>query len=458
MKLGRRRYAGRWLASSAVLLVVAVAGGPAAQEIGLGETSATAGEPGETIAAQAPDDAVIAARLREIYENVDGLAGVGLRVDGGVVELEGVVDSTSLIERAESLARRVDGVVEVQNAMTVNRAVEPRLRRAVEKLRAQLLDLVAVLPLLALALAIVLLAWVAGRLVAGRERLFERMTPNPFIRSLAQQLVKGLIVIAGLVVALNVLDAGALLGSVAGALGLVGLAVGFATRDTVENYIASILLSLRQPFSVNDHVIIEGSEGKVARLTPRATVLISFDGNHVRIPNAKVFKATIVNYTRNPLRRFEFVAGVETGIALAPAQQLATETLRETPGVTPDPEPFCLIDALGDSTVDLRFFGWVDQRSHDFGKVRSAAVRRVKEAFDSAGIAMPEPIYNLNLRSADDAERLPAESSATSEPSKEPPEQPPADDLAPDRTIDEQVVEESARAEEDLLDPQAPKE
>ncbi|MEZ5537828.1 MAG: mechanosensitive ion channel [Thiolinea sp.] len=73
----------------------------------------------------------------------------------------------------------------------------------------------------------------------------------------------------------------------------------------MENYIASILLSLRNPFQVNDFVSIDGHDGNVLRLTSRATILISPDGNHIRIPNATVFKAVITNFTRHPERRFQ---------------------------------------------------------------------------------------------------------------------------------------------------------
>ena len=94
----------------------------------------------------------------------------------------------------------------------------------------------------------------------------------------------------------------------------VGLAVGFALRDLVENYIASLMLSLRQPFAPNDQVLIEGFEGRVVRLTSRATILMTLDGNHVRIPNAVVFKGTIVNLSHNPERRLRFHHRCRSGL------------------------------------------------------------------------------------------------------------------------------------------------
>src|SRR3546814_11391197 len=75
------------------------------------------------------------------------------------------------------------------------------------------------------------------------------------------------------------------------------------------------MLSRRQPFRANDHVVIEGHEGRVVRLTSRATILMTLEGNHLRIPNSTVFKAVILNYTRNPERRFDFELGIEIGRA-----------------------------------------------------------------------------------------------------------------------------------------------
>jgi small conductance mechanosensitive channel len=113
-------------------------------------------------------------------------------------------------------------------------------------------------------------------------------------------------IVLGVVLALDLFNLTALLGTILGAAGIVGLAIGFAVRDTVENFIASIMLSIRQPFRPKDLVEIEGELGHVIRLTSRATILLSLDGNHIRLPNATVFKAKIINYSRNDERRFTF--------------------------------------------------------------------------------------------------------------------------------------------------------
>ena len=141
-------------------------------------------------------------------------------------------------------------------------------------------------------------------------------------------------------------------------------------------------------------------EGAVARLTSRATILISLDGNHVRIPNSTVYKSVVVNYTRNPERRFEFTVGVDTGHDLNEAREVALEAVHEVPGVLDSQPASVIVEDLGDSNVTLTVMGWMDQTTSDVRKVRSEAIRFVKQAFDEAGIVMPEPIYRVNLRTS----------------------------------------------------------
>jgi small-conductance mechanosensitive channel len=252
---------------------------------------------------------------------------------------------------------------------------------------------------------------------------------------------------------------------------VIGLAVGFALRDTVENYIASLLLSLRQPFARDDLVTIDGCEGRVVRLTARATILMTPDGNHTRIPNARVYKAVIVNYTRNPKRRFQFDVGVDTEQNLAAAQELAAATLAQMDGVLADPPPSCTVEQLGESNVVLRVFGWVDQTQAEYVKVRSEAIRLVKGAFDRAGVVMPEPIYNVRVGQlpgapgsapsaaahADQrtAQRAESPRSKTEQISPEPVR---AIDIARRDDLGEQIAADRGADDQDLLRSHAPKE
>lgn len=256
-------------------------------------------------------------------------------------------------------------------------------------------------------------------------------------------------VAGGLVLALDVLGATALIGTVLGAAGLVGLAIGFAVRDTIENYIASIMLSLRQPFQPNDHVRIEGWEGLVIRLTARAAILMTLDGNHVRIPNATVFKAAILNDTRNPQRRFEFRLGVAAEANLARAVEIGLGALRDLPFVLRDPEPMGWTEDVGDSSITLWFGARVDQTTAGFAQARGEAIRMVELALEENGIDLPEPSYRVHL------EQAPAPGAAAADAPQ--PARPL--EIQPVTQISDKVAAERAEGRgPDLLDPRAPQE
>ncbi len=344
-------------------------------------------------------DAEIAQRLQGIYSELDVLDGIDVEVTSGVVTLSGTASSASALDRATQLAEQMTGVVDVVDQTVIDNSLGQRFNSTLLRWKSILGTALLALPTFIVALFLFSLFWIIGRWVAGKRNWFRRVTPNGFIANLFGSICRIIITLFGVVLALSLLDATSIIGTVLGAAGIVGLAVGFAVRDTVENYIASILLSLRQPFNSRDFVDINGNEGQVARLTSRATILVTLEGNHVRIPNSEVYKATIINYTRNPYRRFEFTVGVDTDLDLKLAQDLAVETVQHVSGVLPEPQALALIEALGDSNVSLNVICWIDQRSHDMRKVRSESIRQVKRAFDEAGIVMPEPIYRLKITS-----------------------------------------------------------
>ena len=188
-------------------------------------------------------------------------------------------------------------------------------------------------------------------------------------------------------------------------------------------------------------------------MTSSETTLLDADGNHLRLPNAMIFNGKVLNYTRNPLRRFTVAVGVGTDVDLGRAQRLGVETLQRMNGVVEDPAPSARVAALGDSTVTLEIFGWVDQRNANYFKAASEARRLVKTAFDQAAIAMPAPAYLVQF-DASAAAVLPGAPSPRTEP--EPPTAdsgpPPEEvDLSAEEDVTRQVEQEIARSADDNL-------
>ncbi|GJL59685.1 MAG: hypothetical protein NPIRA03_25420 [Nitrospirales bacterium] len=350
------------------------------------------------VGADKVEDRLINQRLADVFENLPALADVEIHVNGGVVRLTGHTSTKEAHQQALELAGRVDGVVSVTDEITQERKVRERLSLVQEKMVDQFNNFISYLPLLIIGVTVFLVFWFFASFMTKWDNFYERITPHAFLQSLAKQIVKGTIIFIGFVVMLEILDATALLGTIVGVAGVMGLAVSFALRDTVENYIASILLSIRQPFRPLDQIVLENYEGLVMKLTSRETILMTLDGNHVRIPNATVYKGIILNYSRNPKRRFSFEVGIDTAVNIESALQLAIQTLEQTCGVIDDPPVRCAVEKLGDSNVVLKMFAWTTQDQYDFGKVKSQAIRAVKKAFDLANYDMPEPIYRLKIQ------------------------------------------------------------
>ena len=385
-------------------------------------------------------------RLAERLHATQGLAEVTVTVHDGVAELEGVVLAQEDRERAAQVAGQQPGITRVENHVVLSTRLSDRIATATAIAVDKSLRLLAALPLLLVAIAVVVLAWWIGkwlgRRVGRRIRRRNWQSENPYFASLVQQLVQWLVLLGGVLVALDLLGATALVGAVMGSAGVIGLALGFAFKDIAENYVAGVLLSIRRPFAPGELLRIDDAhEGRVAALPSRATVLVTADGNRLTLPNALVFKSVVLNFSSNPKRRLDFSIPVDVAESIRTVQELALEAIRGIDGVVADPGPSWTVEAYEPTAITLRFFAWVDQRRSDLGKVRSEAIHAVRSRLAEAGVCPPR---SIQFTAALD-EAAPATPAA-----------PPAGDAAADTSVsheldDHLAAEQRAHAGEDLL-------
>jgi small conductance mechanosensitive channel len=298
-------------------------------------------------------------------------------------------------------------------------------------------DLLKKIPQLLLAALALLFAHWLSRFVGNRLHLLKIRSQNPYMSGLVRMVVRSAIMLVGVLIALDLIGWTSVVGAVLGSAGVVGLVLGFAFRDIAENYIAGILLSVRRPFEPGDHVVIENREGKVISVNSRTTVLMTMDGNHLQLPNSLVFKSIVLNYSKNPRRRFDFGMLIDPNHSIRVSQTLAMSAIGQIEGVLDDPAPSWTVVEYGAAGIQLRFYGWVDQRTTDIGKVRSEAIRRTKAAFADAGIAAPRTVYHIVTSRQRDTDEI----EAMTEPMNHG-----VLDTSVNREIDVQVVE--ARADD----------
>ncbi|PIE09572.1 MAG: mechanosensitive ion channel protein MscS [Rhodobacterales bacterium] len=426
----------------------------------LASLGATAQQSTISTQATAATDAQITTRLRDILSELGGYEDIRVEVEDGVVHLYGTATSLAEVNDLNALAQRIEGVVAVTNDVTETTDLARRLNPALERFSKRAEQALIALPIVLIALVVFAVIQLFGLWIASWRRPWDRMAPNAFIANLFRQLVRLSFFVIGVVVALDILNATALLSTILGAAGIIGLAVGFAIRDTVENFIASVLLSIRQPFAPNDTIEINGDIGKVIRLTSRATILLSLDGNHIRIPNATVFKSRIVNYSRNPERRFQFEIGVASDADLAHVIHLAEDTLHRLPFVLREPAPDVWIDRIGDGAILLQVTAWIDQQETAMTGARGEALRQVKAAIEAEDVEVPDTTYRIQLLGGAPAP-LPAQHGPAEPPAhaKADPAHPEDVSAEADRSL-ERIVEKERQEEAtpDLLDEDALKE
>ncbi|MEM9583333.1 MAG: mechanosensitive ion channel family protein [Pseudomonadota bacterium] len=336
-------------------------------------------------------DDEIEARILEILRATGWFSGAQVNVTDGIVFLDGQTTSEEHKVWARNLATNTQDVVAVVNRITVLQEVNWSFAPALKEVKEVTVRAATSLPLVILAIVILPVAWWLSAWVAGlmRRWLLGGMD-SPLLRDITSRILALPIFLIGLYVVLQVAGLTQLAFSLLGGAGVLGIIVGFAFRDIAENFLASLLLSIRRPFRSGDYIDVSGLQGSVQSMNTRSTVLLSAEGNHIQIPNATIFKSTIINYSASPIRRETIDVGVGYDASVAQVQDIVMEMLVGHEAVTAEPQPMVLVDSLGASTVNIKAYFWVDARNFSVLKVKSAILRQAKRVLTEEGISMPD--------------------------------------------------------------------
>ena len=282
---------------------------------------------------------------------------------------------------------------------------EDRINLLTERLSSWLDTATANLPNLVLALI------VAGTFLAisrpasrGLSRAVKRVNASEAIVSLSSALARILVIVLGFVLACGVLGLNKTLFSLLAGAGVIGIALGFAFQDLASNLIAGIVMGFRKPFEIGDHVITGEHEGHVRAINLRNTLIRTFAGQIVVIPNKLVFENPLVNYTTERKRRIEVEVGVTYETDVQEASSIACDAVSELDMLEPDEEVQVIATGFGASSIDLSVRFWIPVDA-SFLRARHEGVAAVKRAFDEAGIEIPFPIRTLDLARAESSLR-----------------------------------------------------
>jgi small-conductance mechanosensitive channel len=234
-----------------------------------------------------------------------------------------------------------------------------------------------------------------GRLLPyGLRPLLARRRSPSFARVFSA-LTGGLVAVLGVLIGLTIvfpsIDPVAVLSS----LGILGIAAGFAFQDILSNLLAGILLLMRDPFRGGDQITVDGHTGTVVEINLRETVLKTYDGRRLTIPNATVYTNPILVQTAFDAVRTSVVVGVDYSTDLDAARGVAEEAVAGVEGVLDDPAVQVYATTFGSSTVDLDIRYWTAPEQAEIRRVQDAVIGAVLQAYNDAGIDMPDQMMVL---------------------------------------------------------------
>ena len=244
------------------------------------------------------------------------------------------------------------------------------------------------------AIAIIIVGLIVARIVSNTvNRLMRARHIDATVADFLSALVRYAVIAFTLIAALG--RVGVQTASVIAVLGAAGLAVGLALQGSLSNLAAGVLLVVFGPFRGGDFVVLGGMAGSVLIVQIFSTTLRSADGKIVVVPNGKIIAGNIINFSREPVRRNEFIIGVAYDADIEQVKQLLTNIIESDERILKDREMTVRLNELGASSVNYVVRVW--SKSSDLQSVYWDVLERIKRDFDANGISFPYPQMDVHV-------------------------------------------------------------
>jgi small-conductance mechanosensitive channel len=266
-----------------------------------------------------------------------------------------------------------------------------------DKVQSMINGFIVLLPNIVLALIVFTLFFFIARSI---REVVKRLTRNRrHARNLGLvlgRLAQGGTVLIGLFISLTIVIPSLKAGDLVQLLGISGVAIGFAFRDILQNFLAGILILLTEPFQIDDQIVFKDFEGTVENIQTRATTIRTYDGRRIVIPNAELFTNSVTVNTAFENRRLEYDVGIGYGDDIDRAKQLMLQAIHSIDSVLKDPAPDVLVMELAESTVNIRARWWIKPpRRADALDSRDKVISAIKKKLVENGIDLPFPTQQI---------------------------------------------------------------
>lgn len=201
--------------------------------------------------------------------------------------------------------------------------------------------------------------------------------------------LKWVVLVVGIGICMTIVSPSLKFGDLIAGLGVSSVAIGFAFKDILQNWMAGLLILMRQPFEIGDEIEVNGAKGVVDRIETRATSIIRYDGQEVVIPNSAIYTNSVRVITSSELIRSQYDIGVGYDQDYQKAMKVLRETLESIEGVSKDKPIDVLPWDQADSWLNIRMRWWTDSSRGNVVKTHSEVIIKTQEAMNDAGIDLP---------------------------------------------------------------------
>lgn len=270
------------------------------------------------------------------------------------------------------------------------------IQTVTQQLTSMVKTTIQLLPNIFIAVVVFIIFWFIARF---SRRLIKNFTKRKKSRNLGlvlARLSQGFIILVGAFIALAIIVPSFKPGDLVQLLGVSGVAVGFAFRDILQNFLAGILILITEPFVIGDQIVFNDFEGTVEDIQTRATSIRTYDGAKIVIPNAELFTNSVKVNTAYDKRRLQYDIGIGYGDDIAEAKKIILEVLQNDPEALSDPPPEALVVELADSTVNIRARWWVQPpRRAEILDSQDVVLTELCNKLVAAGIDLPFPTQQI---------------------------------------------------------------
>lgn len=258
---------------------------------------------------------------------------------------------------------------------------------------------IEMLPNMVVAVILIILFYFVARLGRyGIQQIDNRIKGNDSIMRLIGNIVFALIFGIGFFVALSVLQLDKAVTSLLAGAGIIGLALGFAFQETASNFLAGILMAVRKPFRIGDMIETNDYMGIVEDLTLRSTIVRTFQGQDVILPNKAVYFNPLINYARYNRRRIDLQVRADYTEDLERVRNITLDALEDVLWRDKSLEIKVWFDEFGKSSIKFTVAIWVEMLPQaSYRDSVSDAIMKIKKAYDTNEIVIPFPIRTMDF-------------------------------------------------------------